>query len=87
VLRPRIESALCVLFATLTGLTVLWPTWIEGLTGLEPDGGDGTMEWLIVFAFGVVAVVFGLLARRDYRLATLSTVSASAAGTDGRSTK
>jgi hypothetical protein len=76
VLRPRIESALCLLFATLTGLT-----------GLEPDGGDGTMEWLIVFAFGVVAVVFGLLARRDYRLATLSTVSASAAGTDGRSTK
>jgi hypothetical protein len=31
-------------------LTILWPDWIEALTGYDPDQHDGTVEWLIVLA-------------------------------------
>jgi hypothetical protein len=67
VLRTRLEVVLCTLFAVLTVLTVVWPSWIEGLTGLEPDAGNGTVEWLIVLLFGLIAVGLGLRARHDYR--------------------
>jgi polyferredoxin len=69
-LRPRLEAGLFVLFSILTVVTAVWPTWFEGLTGLEPDGGSGSTEWGIVLILGALAVVFGLLARRDYRMAT-----------------
>jgi hypothetical protein len=70
-LRPRLESGLCALFTFMTVLTAVWPTWIEGLTGIEPDGGSGTTEWGLVVVFTGVALVLGLLARQDYRLAVL----------------
>jgi polyferredoxin len=69
-LRPRLEAALCALFTALTIITVIWPTWIERLTGLEPDGGSGAAEWGIVLVLGAAALGFGLLARRDFRVAT-----------------
>jgi hypothetical protein len=69
-LRPRLEAALSALFAVLTVATAIWPTWFEGLTGLEPDGGSGSTEWGVVIALGAVAVAFGLLARRHLRPAT-----------------
>jgi polyferredoxin len=67
--RPRLEAALCALFSVLTVMTAIWPTWIEGITGLEPDGGSGGTEWGFVLVLGVLALGFGLLARRHYRLA------------------
>jgi polyferredoxin len=70
-LRPRLEMAFSALFTVMTVVTVLWPTWIEGLTGLEPDSGDGSAEWGIVAVLALTALVAGLLARRDYRLAVL----------------
>jgi hypothetical protein len=68
-LRARIEAGLATIAATLTILTVLWPTWIESLTGLEPDGGNGEAEWWLAFAFAAIAALSVLLARRDYRSA------------------
>lgn len=47
------------LLAAATGV-VFGPEWIERLTGLEPDGGDGSLEALLVAAPAVGAVVFGL---------------------------
>jgi len=69
VLRPRLESALAAIFAALALLTLVTPHWIEDITRLEPDGGDGGAEWFVVVLFGVIALGLGLLARRDYRLA------------------
>jgi len=64
--RLRIETILAVVFAVLASLTAVWPAWIEAL-GFEPDNGDGTAEWTIVAALGILALAAALLARRDWR--------------------
>jgi hypothetical protein len=81
VIRARIELGLSAVFAVLTAATFLWPTWIESLTGLEPDAGTGETEWWIVVLLGLVTIALGMFGARDYRLAhRLRTQNA----TDGR---
>jgi len=65
--RLRIEVVLAVISATLCVLTLVFPEWIEELTGLEPDAGSGALEWIIAGVFLIAAVVSGVLARLDYR--------------------
>jgi ABC-type thiamin/hydroxymethylpyrimidine transport system permease subunit len=65
--RLRIEVVLAVMSAALCVLTLVFPEWIEELTGLEPDAGSGALEWIIAGVFLVAAVVSAVLARRDYR--------------------
>jgi hypothetical protein len=67
--RARIELGLSAVFAMLTAATFIWPTWIESLTGLEPDAGTGETEWWIVVLLGLVTIVFGVIGAREYRLA------------------
>ena len=65
-LKVRIETMLAVLCAALAGLTVVWPPWIETIVRVEPDGGSGETEWLIVIALSLLALGAALLARRHY---------------------
>ncbi|HEY2196001.1 MAG TPA: hypothetical protein VGH76_27410 [Actinomycetospora sp.] len=65
--RYRLEVVATVIAAVLALVTLVWADWIELLTGLDPDGGNGELEWLLAAAFAVVAVVCGVLARRDHR--------------------
>jgi hypothetical protein len=65
--RLRMEVLLAVISATLCALTLVFPEWIEELTGLEPDAGSGALEWIIAGLFLAAAVVSGVVARRDYR--------------------
>ncbi|QES38582.1 hypothetical protein DEJ48_38870 [Streptomyces venezuelae] len=51
-----------------TIVTAVWPTWIEGLFGLKPDGGSGETEWWIVAVLAVVTVAATALAHRDLRV-------------------
>jgi hypothetical protein len=51
----------------LAVLTAINGEWIEAFTGLEPDAGDGTLEWAIVIALAIAATVLGRLALRDGR--------------------
>ena len=67
VLRARSEVVLSVLVGIATILTAVWPAWIEALFGFDPDGGNGTAEWLIVGALAVITVAAAALARRDLR--------------------
>jgi hypothetical protein len=46
-------------------ITAVWPDWIEELTGLEPDNGNGTVEWLFL---AVLAVLFLVFSRRAYKV-------------------
>lgn len=66
--RLRLEIALSVLSGGLAVLTAVSPEWIEILTGLEPDAGNGTLEWIIVLSFAALAVILGFVARHDLRL-------------------
>jgi hypothetical protein len=68
VLRARIEIVLSVLLAAATILTAVWPDWIEGLLGFDPDGGNGTAEWAIVALLAVITLAVAALARRDLRV-------------------
>jgi hypothetical protein len=69
-LKPRIETALSLLFAGLAIVTAFWPEWIETLFRVDPDGGNGAAEWLVVAVLGVAAIAAFILARRDYRTAS-----------------
>ena len=68
-IRARLEALLAVAFGVLAVVTFFFPTWIESLSGLEPDGGSGETEWWLVAVLGVCAVLTSLLARRDRRVA------------------
>lgn len=67
--RVRIEAIAAAAFAFAAILTLVWPDWIEGVTGTDPDHGDGTLEWAFVAALGVIAVVLALMSWRDLRVA------------------
>jgi hypothetical protein len=70
-IRWRFWSIL--ILATVSGflaaLTLLWPTWIEGLTGLELDNGSGSLELLVTLAFAAASLLLAVLARHEWRLA------------------
>ncbi|MFQ5668773.1 MAG: ABC transporter permease [Candidatus Binatia bacterium] len=76
-LRKRfwVECVLACLSGGLVVLTLLWHNWIEGLLGVEPDGGDGSLEWaLVVLLLGVTAA-FSALARTEWRRARTQPLS------------
>ena len=68
VLRVRIEIVVSALLGAATILTAVWPDWIEGLFGVDPDGGNGTVEWLIVAVLAVATVAAIALTRHDLRV-------------------
>jgi hypothetical protein len=65
--RVLAESTLAILATALAVVTAINAEWIEWLTGLDPDGGSGALEWGIVVVLSLGAVVAGALARRDLR--------------------
>jgi hypothetical protein len=77
--KPRIrfwvETALSFWTGTLFLLAAFSRTWAEQAFGVDPDKGSGTFEWSLVAALFAVAVVIGLLARRQYRRARMAAVA------------
>ena len=65
--KASVETVLAGIFGVLAVVTILWPTWIESITGLEPDAGSGAAEWAVVVVFAAAAVGAAALARRNYR--------------------
>jgi hypothetical protein len=71
--RFAIELALAGVTGILFVLTVIWPQWIEAVFGIDPDGGDGSLEWAIVGVLLVASVTFSVLARAEWRRRTVAT--------------
>ena len=67
--RFWVEATLALLAAGLFVLTLISREWIELLSGADPDGGDGSLEWAIVAVLVVATVVFAWLARVEWRRA------------------
>jgi hypothetical protein len=65
--RYRLQVAFAVACTVLTIAAAVLPMWIESLTRLEPDGGNGELEWLLAVGAGLVSMAFGVLAYRTRR--------------------
>jgi tetrahydromethanopterin S-methyltransferase subunit E len=57
--------------ATVTGLlfviTLFWHDWVEIIFDVDPDHGNGLLEWSIVGALLVVTVILFVSARYEWR--------------------
>ena len=69
-MRFWIEVGLAVSSGVLLVLTLVAREWIELIFGLDPDGGSGSLEWLIVACLALLTLAFGAVARREARRPT-----------------
>jgi hypothetical protein len=71
----RFWLALGLAFASLVLalVTLVTREWIELVFRVDPDGGSGALEWLIVVVLVAASAVFGLLARLEWRRLHLAT--------------
>jgi hypothetical protein len=65
--RFWVEAGLAALAACLFVLTLITREWIEAITGWDPDGGSGSLEWGLVIVLLVAALLFGGLARAEWK--------------------
>jgi len=64
--RFWIEAVIAGIGIVLFLLTLFTREWIELLTGLDPDGGSGALEFALALGLLAVAAVSAFLARRTY---------------------
>jgi hypothetical protein len=65
-LRLWIEASLATSSASLCLLTYIWPSWLEAVLHLDPDGGSGAVEWLVVAGLLTATATFALRARTEW---------------------
>lgn len=65
--RVSVGRALAVVMAALALITAFIPDWIEAVTGLDPDGGNGWLERLIVVGFAAISAAAWVIAHVDAR--------------------
>jgi hypothetical protein len=70
-----IESVLASFTAFLVILTAVWHDWIEGIFGFDPDHHNGAFEWELVVVCFLLALSFGMLARRQWHRAIAASSS------------
>ncbi|SFT65927.1 hypothetical protein [Arthrobacter sp. ov118] len=73
--RFWIELAAAVISGALLAVTLVWKDWIEIVFGVDPDAGNGSLEWLIVGASAVVALLLASAAGYEFRRATIPAAS------------
>jgi hypothetical protein len=70
-LRTRFwfESALALVSLAALLMTLISKSWIETLTGLDPDGGSGAAEWAVAVALTAVTISAVGMARVELKRA------------------
>lgn len=56
-----------VIISLAVMLTLVWHDWIELVFGVEPDGGDGSLEWAMVAVMFIAALMASLIARNEWQ--------------------
>lgn len=71
-LRTRFwfESALALVSLAALVITLISKSWIETLTGLDPDGGSGAAEWAVAVALTAVTISALAIARVELKRAS-----------------
>jgi hypothetical protein len=65
--RFWIEAVTASLGATLLVLTLISAEWFEALTGLHPDGGNGSLEWALPVVLLAISCTSAFSARRTFQ--------------------
>jgi hypothetical protein len=65
------ETILGVLATALFAYTLFTRDWIETLFTIDPDRGQGWVEWMVVGALLALAFLCSYLARREWRRAAV----------------
>lgn len=65
--RERIELGLAAMSMLLFVVTLIWKDWIEIVFRVDPDHGNGSLEWLILAITGLAAIAFAILAGTERR--------------------
>ena len=65
--RFWIEAGLAAITAILLVVTLVSREWIEIVFGVDPDGGDGSLEWVIVGVLLAASLIFSAMARAEWR--------------------
>ncbi len=65
--RFWLETILAAVTGILFLLTLISREWIEILFDVEPDAGNGSLEWLIVAALLALTLTLAVLARFEWR--------------------
>jgi hypothetical protein len=73
--RSLMETTLALAAGLFAVLAAIWPDWIEAF-GIDPDHGDGSLEWTIPIVLAAAALVLGFVARRHWRLDSATAVDA-----------
>ena len=73
--RSLLETVLALAAGLFAVLAAIWPNWIEAF-GVDPDGGDGSLEWAIPIVLAAAALVLGIVALRHWRIDDAKTVDA-----------
>lgn len=55
--RSTVGFAVAAATIGLTIAAIVWPDWVEVLTGHSPDAGSGRLEWAAPFVLGVVSAL------------------------------
>lgn len=61
------EAITAVLGFGLFVLTLFTREWFEALTGLDPDGGNGSLEVVLALTLLAISAISAYFARRVYR--------------------
>ena len=61
------ESASTAASLVLLIVTLIDQEWIEAVFGVDPDRGNGMLEWAIVAVLALVAVGSAVVARAEWR--------------------
>ena len=68
-LRFWLETGLAIVTGILFVITLIQRNWIEVAFGVDPDNGNGTLEWLIVGALLIATIALFTLASYEWRKA------------------
>jgi len=73
--RFWVEIGLAIASGFLLVLTLVTREWIELVFGVDPDGGSGALEWLIVGCLAALTLLFSTVARHERRRVAPATSS------------